>query len=160
MKYFASGCGTMIADVLCSGSSWNSSVSVTPMRVELEQLVELGLVLEVGARRVAPRVARAAVLLAEQARERRAVLVGEAPLLADAAVPELGERLGHLDREAVAEEVVLVAVGGEQLALVHARPRAPIVTTWNAGVVGLARVDRPEEVGDAEEAVLLLAGEA
>ena len=31
-KYFASGWGTMIADVLCSGSSWNSSVSFTPMR--------------------------------------------------------------------------------------------------------------------------------
>ena len=31
MKYFASGWGTMIAEVICSGSSWNSSVSVTPM---------------------------------------------------------------------------------------------------------------------------------
>ena len=91
----------MIAEVLCSGSSWNSSVSFTPMRSQLEQLVELRLVVEVGAGGVAPRVARAAVLLAEQAGERRAVLVGEAPLLADAAVPQLGERLGHLDREAV-----------------------------------------------------------
>ena len=102
MKYLASGWGTMIAEVLCSGSSWNSSVSFTPMLVQVEQLVELGLVLEVGARRVAPRVPRAAVLLAEQAGERRAVLVGEAPLLADAPVPELGERFGHLDREPVA----------------------------------------------------------
>ena len=91
--------------------------------VQLEQLVELGLVLEVGAGRVAPRVARAAVLLAEQPGERRAVLVGEAPLLADAVVPQLGERLGHLDREAVAEEVLLVLVGGEQLALALARRR-------------------------------------
>src|SRR5215207_1083163 len=32
MKYFASGWGTMIADVLCSGTRWYSSVSVTPMR--------------------------------------------------------------------------------------------------------------------------------
>ena len=32
MKYFASGWGTMIAEVLCSGSSWNSSVSFTPIR--------------------------------------------------------------------------------------------------------------------------------
>ncbi len=31
MKYFASGCGTMIAEVLCSGSSWNSSVRLTPI---------------------------------------------------------------------------------------------------------------------------------
>ena len=122
----------MIAEVLCSGSSWNSSVSFTPMLSQLEQLVELGLVLEVGARGVAPRVARAAVLLAEQPGERRAVLVGEAPLLADAAVPQLGERLGHLDREPVGEQVLLVLVGGEQLALALAWPRSPTVTTWNA----------------------------
>ena len=31
-KYFASGWGTMIAEVLCSGSSWNSSVSFMPIR--------------------------------------------------------------------------------------------------------------------------------
>ena len=31
-KYLASGWGTMIADVDCSGTRWNSSVSVTPMR--------------------------------------------------------------------------------------------------------------------------------
>ncbi len=31
MKYFASGWGTMIAEVLCSGSSWNSSVRFTPI---------------------------------------------------------------------------------------------------------------------------------
>ncbi len=30
MKYFASGWGTMIADVLCSGSSWYSSLSRIP----------------------------------------------------------------------------------------------------------------------------------
>src|SRR6267142_7141952 len=31
-KYFASGWWTMIAEVDCSGSSWNSSVSSTPIR--------------------------------------------------------------------------------------------------------------------------------
>ena len=36
---------------------------------------------------------------------RRAVLVDEAPLLADALVPVLGERLGHLDAEAVQQQV-------------------------------------------------------
>ena len=30
-KYFASGWGTMIAEVLCSGTSWNSSVRATPI---------------------------------------------------------------------------------------------------------------------------------
>ena len=102
MKYLASGWGTMIAEVLCSGSSWNSSVSLHADAVELEQVVELGLVVEVGTRRVAPRVAGTAVLLAEQSGERGAVLVGEAPFLTDAAVPELGEGLGHLDRQPVA----------------------------------------------------------
>ena len=93
--------------------------------VQLEQLVELRLVVEVGARGVAPRVARPAVLLAEEPGERRAVLVGEAPLLADAAVPQLGERLGHLDRQAVQQQVVLVPVGGEQLPLALAGDARP-----------------------------------
>ncbi len=100
--------------------------------VDLEQLGDLRLVVEVGARGVAPRVARAAVLLAEQPGERRAVLVGEAPLLADAAVPQLGERFGHLDREPVQQQVVLVLVGGEQLLLALDCAAVPIVTTWNA----------------------------
>ena len=100
--------------------------------VELEQVVELRLVLEVGARGVAPRVPRPAVLLAEQAGDGGAVLVGEAPLLADAVVPQLGERFGHLDREPVAEQVLLVAVGGEQLALALRWRASPTVTTWNA----------------------------
>ena len=112
----------MIAEVLCSGSSWNSSVSTTPILSSVEQLVELHLVLEVGARGVAPRVARPAVLLAEEPGERRAVLVGEAPLLADAPVPQLRERLGHLHREAVGEQVLLVLVRREQLALALRRP--------------------------------------
>ena len=93
--------------------------------VDLEQLGDLRLVVEVGARGVAPRVARAAVLLAEQAGERRAVLVGEAPLLADAAVPQLGERFGHLDRQPVQQQVVLVLVGREQLLLALARRACP-----------------------------------
>ena len=122
----------MIAVVLCSGSRWNSSVSVTPMRSALEQLDELRLVLELGARGVAPGVARPAVLLPEQAGERRAVLVGEAPLLADAAVPELGQRFGHLDREPVQEQVVLVLVGREQFAARVRDADGPTVTTWNA----------------------------
>ena len=64
---------------------------------------------------IAPRVAAAAVLLAEQPAERRAVLVDEAPLGADPVVPHLGQRLGHLDADAVQHQVVLVLVRGEQL---------------------------------------------
>src|SRR5690606_7300802 len=48
-----------------------------------EQAEHGHVVLEVGAGGVAPRVAAAPVLLAEQAGQRRAVLAGEAPLLAD-----------------------------------------------------------------------------
>src|SRR4029078_4226979 len=57
--------------------------------VDLEQLRDLHLVVEIGAGGIAPRVARPSILLAEQPRQRRAVLVGEAPLLANAAVPIL-----------------------------------------------------------------------
>src|SRR5437899_10096142 len=52
-----------------------------------------------------PILARPAVLLAEQPREGRAVFVHEAPLLPDAPVPQLGERLGHLHRQPVREQV-------------------------------------------------------
>ena len=52
-----------------------------------------------GAGRVAPRVAAAPVLLAEQAGERGPVLVGETELFADATVPVLGKCFGHLDAE-------------------------------------------------------------
>src|SRR4029077_12741881 len=55
--------------------------------VGAEQAGHGGVVLQIGAPRIAPRVAPAAVLLAEQAADGRAVLGGEAPLLADAMVP-------------------------------------------------------------------------
>src|SRR6185295_11788093 len=90
--------------------------------------------------------------------QRRAVLVREPPLLADAPVPQLGECFGHLDRETVQQEVVAVAVGGEQLALARRRELTDR-DGMERRVVDLARVDRAEEVADAEEAILLLAGE-
>src|SRR5262245_61247980 len=74
-----------------------------------------GVVLEIGARRVAPRVATTAVLLPEQTPHGGTVLLDEAPLRPDAPVPVLGEGFGHLDTEAVEQEIVLVAVLGEQL---------------------------------------------
>ena len=150
----------MIAEVVCSG--WYCHDGLLAHRdadaSADEQLGDLRVVLEVGARRVAPRVAAAAVLLAEQPGERRAVLVGEAPLLADAAVPELGERLGHLDAEPVQQQVVLVPVLGEQLGgrVGHGVAHRDDV---ERGVVELARLDRAEEVGDAEVRLDVLARE-
>src|SRR4051794_20034384 len=82
--------------------------------VGVEQLGHLGVVLEVRTGRVAPGVAAAPELLAEQAQQARTVLAAEAPFGPDAGVPVLGQRLGQLHPEAVQEEVVLVAVLGEQ----------------------------------------------
>src|SRR5690606_20068478 len=74
-----------------------------------------GVVLEVGAGGIPPRVATTSILLAEQPTQRRAVFGGEPPFLADAMVPVLGERFGHLDAEPVEQEIVLIAVLGEEL---------------------------------------------
>ena len=113
----------------------------------LEELDHLGVVLEVGAGRVAPRVAPAPVLLAEEPGQGGAVLVGEAELLADPAVPVLGQGLGHLDPEPVQEEVVPVLVLGVALAGRSSETRAPMVHHHEAGPVGLSGRDRSEEVG-------------
>src|SRR5699024_9622682 len=61
-----------------------------------EQLQDRLVVLEIGAGRIAPRVAPTTVLLAEQTGEGRAVLVSVTHLLTDPAMPQLAERLGHL----------------------------------------------------------------
>ena len=126
--------------------------------LDLEEVDELLLVLEVRTRGVAPRVPRAAVLLAEESRERRSVFGGESPLLADTPVPQLGEGFGHLDREAVAEQVLLVPVLGEQLLLTRGGIGAD-GRDVERGVVCVTGFDRSEEVRDAEESVLLLARE-
>src|SRR5581483_3587314 len=79
-----------------------------------EQLHDFRVVVEVGAGRVAPRVAPTSIRLAEEAGQGRAVLLGDAELLADALVPVLGSGLGHLDAETVQEQVALVFVLGEE----------------------------------------------
>src|SRR5215213_3694499 len=86
-----------------------------------EQLEELRLVFEVGARRVAEAEARALVALVEEFREFRRVAFGDAQLFADALVPEFRERLGRLDREAVEVQIVGVVVRAEKLLRVLAR---------------------------------------
>src|SRR3954454_5559587 len=64
----------------------------------LEEAEDLGLVLEVGARRMPERVARPAVLLMEQVGDARQVLPGDAEEFADLLVSELGEGF-HRPRE-------------------------------------------------------------
>ena len=127
----------------------------------LEQLGHLLVVFEVGARRVPPRVAPTAVLLAEQAVEVGAVLVHEPPLGADPLVPVLGQRFGHLHANAVHHEVLLVLVGGEQFggAVRHLLAHGHDV---EGGVVGLTGLDGPEQVSDAQPRCFALArvGEA
>src|SRR3546814_17451147 len=70
----------------------------------LEQAQELLLVLQLRAGRVAEGVARAAIALAEHGIEVAGVLVAEAELAPDPLVDILGQRLGHLDAEAVQVE--------------------------------------------------------
>ena len=122
----------------------------------LEQLGNLGIVFQVGARGVAPRITPTAILLAEEPVQRRTVFVDEAPLAANAMVPELGERLGHLDTNAMHDEVLLVLVLGEQLGGCIADPGAHRDDV-KCRVVDLAALNRAEEVGDAQERRLVLA---
>src|SRR3546814_19120296 len=67
-------------------------------------------IFQLRAGRVAEGVARAAIALAEHGIEVAGVLVAEAELAPDPLVDILGQRLGHLDAEAVQVEVVLIAV--------------------------------------------------
>jgi hypothetical protein len=69
LKYFAAGWWQTTADVLCSGSSWNSSLSVTPIRDASSSSSSF-----VWSSRF-----------------------GQAELLPHALVPVLGERLGAFD---------------------------------------------------------------
>ena len=87
-----------IAPVDCSGTNWYPSVSVDADLRRGDDPHQGLVVLEVGARRVAPRVAASLIL-------------AEAQLAADALVDVLGGGLGHLRGEAVdAEHVVVGAV--------------------------------------------------
>ena len=115
LKYFASGWWATMAEVDCSGSSWNSSVSSTPIRSGSSSVEELGLVFQVRAGRVAEAVARPPVALPEDAREVGRILARDAQLLPDPLVPELGQRLGRLHRQAVEVQVVGVVVLLEEL---------------------------------------------
>ncbi len=105
-----------MAEVDCSGSSWSSSVRVMPISSALQQRQQLLLVGEVGAGGIAEGIAAAAIALRKHRVVVARLLGGEAQFAADALVDVFGEGLGHLDREAVQIEVILVAVVGEPFA--------------------------------------------
>ena len=89
----------MIAAVLCSGISWNALVSSMPSSLLRRQdLEELRVILEIGARAVAPRVALA--------------LTGRhAEVVAHLAMHPLGDGFGGFDRDAVDVERFGVLAG-------------------------------------------------
>src|SRR5262249_32224758 len=113
---------------------------------------------EVGAGGVAEGVAAAAIALLEHRLGVARLLGGKAQFAADALVDVFGQRLGHLDREAVLVEGILVAVLGETFARrlrgapSHRHDLQPDAAA--PAVIGVA-----EEVGDAEAALLVLARE-
>jgi hypothetical protein len=117
----------------------------------LQQVLDLVLVLDGGAGRVAERVARAAVLLLGQHRLQVALL-GEAKLLADAVVPVLREGLGELHRQAVQLEVLAVVVAGEHLRGDFGHVRAHR-DDGEADDIDVAAVLAAEEVRQAQPSV-------
>ena len=125
----------------------------------VEQLLELSLVLDVGAGRVAEGVAAPPVgLLGEQLVEVPGVLVAEAELSTDPCVPALRQRLGELHRQPVQLHVLPVGVAGEQRVrdLGDVRPHRDDL---EGNHVGLAGLRGPEEVGQAQPPVATLPGE-
>ena len=137
-------------------------------RSGLQQVDDLHAVVEVGAGAVAERVAGTPVAQVEELLDVGRVLgrhgraLGEAQLLADPPVPELGERLGELHAEAVHLQVVAVGVLGEQLVRVVGDRLAHRHEVQRQHV-HLAALDgqlaRPPEVGQAQVPVAALAGE-
>ena len=81
----------MMAEVDCSGWSWNSSDSSTPMRFGWSSSNSL-VRLEAG-QAGSERVARAPVALVEQVLHVGGVVAGDAQFLADLLVPVLGQGL-------------------------------------------------------------------
>ncbi len=92
----------------------------------------------------------------EQLAQGWGILVVDPELLAHALVPQLGERLGARDPEAVQKEVFAVGMGLEERS--RTAGRLPTHSdAEGAEHVRAARVDRQEEVRDAQAAALALA---
>ena len=115
-----------------------------------------GVVFQIGTCGISPRISTTAILLTEQPCDRRSVFVDESPFGADAVVPILSQCLGHLDADSVQHHVVVVLVGREQFsrAIGHFATHRDDV---ERGVIQFARLDRTEEVGDAQVRLHLLA---
>ena len=111
--------------------------------------------------RIAERIAAAAIALRQHLLHVAGVLGGEAEFGADALVDVFGHRLGHLDRQPVQIEIVLVAVVREPVARDLGR-LLPDRHDLQPDHVALGVVDVAEEVGDALAVLLRLArqGEA
>ena len=88
--------------------------------------------------------------------------LGQAQFVAHPPVPELGQRLGELDRQAVDLEVIAVVVRREQL-VGEVRDRGPHGDELEGqdvdGSLGLATLLGGQEIRDAQEPSPLLAGE-
>ena len=160
-KYFACGLSTTIALVDCSGCSWNSSDSDKPIRSAPSSDRIGAWSSSLRARRIAERIARAAIALRQHLLHVAVVLAGEAQFGTDALVHVLRHRLRHLHRQAVQVEIVLVAVVLEPGAGDLGR-LLPHGDDLQRDHVAFGVVDVAEEVGDAFAVLLRLArqGEA
>ena len=81
--------------------------------------------------------------------------MGDVHLAADPLVPELCEALGRLDPEPVEVEIVVVAIGREEL-LAELRRAGAHRHHGHRDHVALLRLDRAEEVGDAQRLLVEL----
>src|SRR5579875_2741661 len=84
--------------------------------------------------------------------------MGEAPFLADPAMPVLGKGLCHLNAQSMEHEIVAVLIFREKFSCCVADPRAH-GDDVEGGEVKLAGVLWTEEVRDAEPRSFALAGE-
>ena len=122
-----------------------------------EQVGNPAVFFEVGTGRVTPRIPAAPVLLAKQALHGRSVLIDQTPLGAYPVMPELGQRFGHLRRQAMEKRILAVVMAGEEFS---GSFRGPFShgDYVEGGVVDLVS-DGPVEVGDAEVRSRRLPGE-
>src|ERR1019366_4331157 len=122
-------------------------------------LDDLRSVFEVGARGIPEGVARSAIrLVLKHCLDVGAVLGTRPELLANAPMPELGQRLGQLHGQAVEFQIVAVGVLGEQRArrLTHPRADRDYLERNN---VGPPRFSWTKKVRETQPAIASLARE-
>ena len=141
-----------MASVDCSGCSCSSSDKLDADPLRPEQIHQLAPILQVGAGRIAERVARSAVCLVADHLLHRPVVGGEPEIGADPGVPHLGQRLGELHAQAVQLQVVAVGVLLEQPAghLGDTAPHGDQVERDDVRALGQGQLAVAEEVGQAQ----------